>query len=570
MRNKCSPSILLLVTLILGVAHAEQEPKRDLDLPLAGVNLYEPTYWDSAFLFNDLMRQGSSWISHKPNQPGTWDDKQPIQLNDNGYPVRLLTNQAVRMILVMTDRPIPTGDYTLTWEGTGELLVEVAGQASRRFGPADENKQLVRISSEAAKEPHIFLSIQETDQEDPIRDIHFWMPGTAENKTLFSQHLKDLLKSFSVIRPMHWTKGNEPAGQEFRRHWKDRSRTSWCTWGATNEEDQQRFFVGVPYEIMIALANKTDKDIWITVPHLATEDYMRQLATLVRDTLEPGRRVWIEYSNEHWNWDYPVATWLNKRAEKVRKAQNLEDYWQGHAYGRKSSELFEIFHEVFNDNSRIVTVLAGQAGWGDPLINAFNELEQLGKAHLVDVLAVAPYFPDFESGATVPMLKKALRGGIKDTEWAMIFKALNGEVDDLFNARSEVGRELARNKALAARLGLPLVAYEGGQHFTAWHTPQLAPIIEQVNRRPEMYDTYRKYLSGWRRFGGQTFVHFHLVGGWNKNEAFGLLESGIQAPGDSPKYRAMATWIADTSKPGRQEMNDVEQDKSSVRGKPRR
>jgi hypothetical protein len=121
---------------------------------------------------------------------------------------------------------------------------------------------------------------------------------------------------------------------------------------------------------------------------------------------------------------------------------------------------------------------------------------------------------------------------------------MRGEIDDMFGGRSEVGRELGRNKAIADRHGLPLVAYEGGQHFVSWDTPRLDPVIVKLNRRPEIYRIYRQYLDGWQSFGGSTFVHFHLAGVWSEKEAFGLLEYGTQAPEAAPKYRALADWIA--------------------------
>ena len=41
----------------------------------------------------------------------------------------------------------------------------------------------------------------------------------------------------------------------------------------------------VPYEDMIALSNATGNDLWLTVPALADDGYLRSLAALVRDRL---------------------------------------------------------------------------------------------------------------------------------------------------------------------------------------------------------------------------------------------------------------------------------------------
>ena len=65
----------------------------------------------------------------------------------------------------------------------------------------------------------------------------------------------------------------------------------------------------VPYEAMIELCNTMDTDFWVTVPHMATDEYVANLAHLIHtgvdratgekttEPLEDGLKVWIEYSN---------------------------------------------------------------------------------------------------------------------------------------------------------------------------------------------------------------------------------------------------------------------------------
>ena len=61
---------------------------------------------------------------------------------------------------------------------------------------------------------------------------------------------------------------------------------------------------GVSYEDCIELANEAHKDMWINIPALATTDYVQQLAQLIHTKLDPGLKVYVEYSNETWNWAF--------------------------------------------------------------------------------------------------------------------------------------------------------------------------------------------------------------------------------------------------------------------------
>src|SRR5262249_40985426 len=77
----------------------------------------------------------------------------------------------------------------------------------------------------------------------------------------------------------------------------------------------------------VELANETGKDLYITLPVLATEDYTRNLANLIRygsdgvnpytgpvddpvyPGLNPNLRVYVEWSNEIWNFAFSQGGW---------------------------------------------------------------------------------------------------------------------------------------------------------------------------------------------------------------------------------------------------------------------
>lgn len=69
---------------------------------------------------------------------------------------------------------------------------------------------------------------------------------------------------------------------------------------------------GVALEYQVLLANLVGADPWFCVHHLATDDYVRRMATLVRDTLRPDAKIFVEHSNEVWNAEFPQGEYARR------------------------------------------------------------------------------------------------------------------------------------------------------------------------------------------------------------------------------------------------------------------
>lgn len=82
---------------------------------------------------------------------------------------------------------------------------------------------------------------------------------------------------------MDWTNTNSQKDVE----WAGRTLPSWRTYTGN----------GVAWEEVIKLANTLGKNVWINVPHLASNDYILQLATLFKSSLNPNLKIYVEYSN---------------------------------------------------------------------------------------------------------------------------------------------------------------------------------------------------------------------------------------------------------------------------------
>ncbi len=70
---------------------------------------------------------------------------------------------------------------------------------------------------------------------------------------------------------MDWTNTNGQTDVE----WVNRTKTSYRTYTSN----------GVAWEEVIRLANTLAKNVWINIPHLASDDYIQQLAQLFYNNL---------------------------------------------------------------------------------------------------------------------------------------------------------------------------------------------------------------------------------------------------------------------------------------------
>ena len=149
--------------------------------------------------------------------------------------------------------------------------------------------------------------------------------------------------------------------------------------------------------LMVATTEAADG--WFNVPFLASDDYVTQMATLLKTHVPPNRRIFIEYSNEVWNYGFPQwsMSWQMAQLHGHNNSYNsngAEQWWNV----KRSLEIHKIFDTVFGEEARtrVVRVLATQMWTAvtDGLEQALNDttanpgLDGSG----YDVLAIAPYF----------------------------------------------------------------------------------------------------------------------------------------------------------------------------------
>jgi hypothetical protein len=147
-------------------------------------------------------------------------------------------------------------------------------------------------------------------------------PGYDPNTTaIFTDEFLSSLKPFAVLRFMDWLETNHNPGfygdpGHHTLEWADRHTLDDAT---VSDFGTKKY--GVPWEYIIELAKASGKDIWINIPIAASDDYVKNLAQLLKAKLPATTKIYIEHSNEVWNFSFPqMSTTSSPRRMKSRQA----------------------------------------------------------------------------------------------------------------------------------------------------------------------------------------------------------------------------------------------------------
>ena len=130
---------------------------------------------------------------------------------------------------------------------------------------------------------------------------------------------------------------------------------------------------GIPWDVMLGVVSALQiPEIWVCVPHLATDACVTSFFTFLRDNW-PGT-IYVEYSNEVWNTAFAQFTYAVSQGFPIFAApgtvQNSSTQYDPAMkwYGRRSYQVEQLGRAVFASDanpSRYKSVVAGAAShWG--------------------------------------------------------------------------------------------------------------------------------------------------------------------------------------------------------------
>lgn len=446
-----------------------------------GTNLSGLADWGTELPFVDMMRNAREWYSKDVGNPegGPFNSEvtDSMTFRSDGYPTHIPQiiqgrqyPQKVATIWANTNGWMQ-GRYTILFDGTGSLgfwggLENITLTSSNRitFDLSNSGNNVIEIT------------IDESLADDPVRNIRVLIPGseTTYQTEPFNPIWLNQALNFQSFRFMDWGRTNN-WGQEnswewdtpHLHAWEERQQMDYYTWATPK---------GVPYEMMIKLMNDYQVDGWVCVPHRASDDYIRSMAQLFKDHLNPERKLTVEYSNEIWNWIFAQAQWCLKYGEiatglswpesTVPFIQNCLDIWA----------------DVYGDQiDRLERVVGIQTGWLDVAQRVAFNMEE----NSFDAISPTYYFglsdeadealDNLGAGATVEDIAFWARQ-TRDTEGFHHIQLVKNTIADVLQKK--------------------MVFYEGGQHLTAHpfgEEPSYAQALIDIQRHPLMYELYNEW-----------------------------------------------------------------------------
>lgn len=543
-RQTVRVTVVLVVCAWIGAA-----PPSAAQPPLAlGTNLAEVSDYSTAVPFADVMKMARAWFTATVDTFDT-DEVARLRVDTHGWPVSLTptAGPSVRFDRVCTlifsmspvsggpragQLPYPAGDYTVLYEGTGQMRYDFAA----RLVSTSPGRDVIRVTPE---EPGIRLCITSTDPSGTghyLRNIRVLLPGTAEGGTLpaFNPAYLARLRPYRVLRFMDWMRTNDSV----QRATIDRAAVAHYTYTTAR---------GVPVAVMMGLVNALGAAPWFTMPHAANDDYVRTFATEVRALLPAGQPVYVEYSNELWNGQFSQGDEVQTDALVRYAGQPGTPFDKRlNRIGERAAEICALWSSTFGTRSSDVRcVLAGQAANAYVAETALrcplSSRAPCGGGFFG--VAIAPYLGDYIGSEwhqpTVQAWTREADGGL-----TRLFRELaDGSQLQEADAGSLSGMQprLAAHAQLAQSFGLQLVAYEGGQHLAGLGAVQqdaaINRLFDAANRDARMGTLYRDLLRQWQAAGGGLFVHFTDIAQQTPWGRWGALELVTET--SSPKYDAL-------------------------------
>ncbi|MDB6176898.1 hypothetical protein PAF17_05180 [Paracoccus sp. Z330] len=529
-------------------------------------NLSEINDWSAEQPFLDIFKTARPWVGHLPGQWGGFDAPElraAGYLDEDGWPLRMPSEvtHISTMILSGLDAGMISmaGRYELRYRGDGRI--ELDGQARNvTYRPG-------HITFDYAPgQGTVLIHLRAINPNDPIHDISVVRQdriALADAGRLFNPDFLARLRGAEMLRFMNWMRTNN-SKMSLAEDLPEQEDYVWST---------PR---GVPPEVMVALANELDLDPWFTLPHLADDELVHEYARRVRDNLEPGRRAWIEFSNEIWNGSFEQNRWAERKAA---------DEWgvEGAAmqYGAwRAAQVADIWNAEFAPSSagrlvRVVGTFTGWTGAEDDMLMApawkqFDPDSWQPLARRFDAYAITGYFyANLEDPNRYALLESTLEASRAEARRRGAAQSLTGDELEAFvedhrfdlairrvvtelRAGSLSGEpqgsvewvidELFRHHGRAARkYGLDLVMYEGGSHVVASGAladdEELTSFLVALNYAPGMGDLYRRLMRGWERFSDQPFNFYTAFGGPSRYGSWGVLR---YLDDDNPRWRAIS------------------------------
>lgn len=500
--------------------------------------------------FVDIARQPYRW--EKPDSKGGWVPLNAADVDERGWPrcdsrwiadFRPCAEWAGQIDDPDAYRVDRSGTYHGAFRGSARLI--------RQEGPfiisnsvydavANQTTFDLTVPKPGPQHGLIILEFRESKRAPDaptgcgLTDFRLIRPGyTLETPDAFTTSYRRCLTSaaFSTIRFMGVldTNGNVEWDRDgpLTQSWAHRKLLTDAAVGrmpALNKKD------GWPWELVIELCNATGMDAWINIPVAVDDAYIRELALLLKRSLRPELNIYLEHSNEIWNFGFLQYAWNKARAAQEAKAGQThynfdgvdnDEIWAQRRHAQRVKDAVDIFADVFGRqaiNHRVRGILAGVTAKPNShfvcgrLPGMLDYLEQTSGSPSNWLYAISiPLYYGGKAAAGEP--------GTQAFSVGQVIDDMRATIDS-----SKAGR--AAVIALAGRYHLPggVCAYEGGPDIGGGKTTNLGNRIGAI-RDPRQAELYRQNLvDAYWELGGNLAMQFALASPYTRHGAWGLTD----------------------------------------------
>ncbi|MCL2177169.1 MAG: hypothetical protein FWB72_04420 [Firmicutes bacterium] len=491
-------------------------------------------YFNRTLMFNDVMK-----TRHHLRTRNGWHFELNVDLAEDGYPVGINFTDGGEYAVIILINNIYSGDFVFLYEGDGDFEFVGGMEVISRVPNQIRLKLTEPLQAYLLRgEDHRWIVIRRSCYANRVRNTRL-----IPVRYLHREHRMPLFRNdfLDGLRPMHNLRFMDAVDTNGSRqmHWEDRPRMNDWTYDVN----------GLPLEYLIKLANVTNSNAWFCVPHMATDDYIRQMARLIRDNLNSSLKVYIEFSNEIWHTGFEQGRWMDGglygASDSLRASLAHIEYTYGTVWNDRARHLrqaylmervFRIFEAEFSGRYRNRLVTVGvKTHLHLPFMQQTIDFWK-ARGTMPDAIANSGYFSFTE---------------YDHNRWMQNPSAISADdvLDAVFARWEEIATGVKEMSQLIVASGARLIVYEGGQHMQP-HNQGVWPYNQAVwdsQIHPRMYELYMKNFRLHASVGVDLFMHFSYIGerqsqwgSWGALENTGDTQNSRRGMRDvSPKFAAI-------------------------------
>jgi len=411
------------------------------------------------------------------------------------------------------------GNWSISFTGTGTISCSNGPQIPYQHYNATTNK-VSAIMTVYKGQWTFWCSVRGTN--GTTTDIKWIRPGYDINDyPTFTKSYLAQFPGWNTFRFMDWfgTNGN--------------TLVNWADHPSLLDAQNIR---GYAYDFAIELCNTLNTNAWINIPSNATDDYVTQMATLFKNKLNPNLILYVEYSNELWNFIFPQAHWSLSLAEEEVAANassnlnwdngNNKYYWAFRRQFTRPAEISKIFRSIYGDCAMGKTVrVVGAAQFVGPYMfqDGLNTVNRNygDPSQYLSACAGAPYFDLGPYGTSNNV-------------------TLDQVLEEFVITSQSFNKTYLDGYGVCRYYGLDYISYEGGPATYPATNPYGFRVAGNASMDDRMQPIVENFLKTWFNSNLGLFMYYNFGVG-SQYSQYGAWDVAFDAfnYSSSPKWRAV-------------------------------